>query len=98
MIGHSQDVAERHYLQITDEDMMAAAKNIAQMQFSQYGMNNVPEEHLVDFARKMLEREEDRKNVINRVNEEKVIGFVRSTVKVDEKEVSSEKFNKLFEK
>lgn len=85
-------------LQITDEDMLTAAKDVARMQFSQYGMNNVPEEHLVEFARKMLEREEDRKNVITRVNEEKVIEFVRNTVKVDEKEVSSEKFNKLFEK
>lgn len=85
-------------LQITDEDMMAGAKDIARMQFSQYGMNNVPDEHLDEFARKMLEREDDRKNVISRVNEVKVMRFVRNTVKVDEKEVSSEKFNKLFEK
>ncbi len=91
-------VISENDLKISEEDMMAGAKSIAQMQFSQYGMNNVPEEHLVEFAQKMLERDEDRKNVIGRVSEEKVISFVRGIVKVDEKEVSSEKFNKLFEK
>jgi trigger factor len=85
-------------LKISDEDLMTGAKRIAQLQFSQYGMNNVPEEQLADFAKRMLEREEDRKNIITRVSEDKVIEFVRGAVKLDEKEVSSEKFNKLFEK
>ena len=82
----------------SDDDLKQAAKDIARLQFSQYGMNNVPDEHLVQFAQRMLEKNEDRNNIKSKVVENKVIEFVRRTVKIDEKEVSTDKFNKLFEK
>ena len=91
-------IVEDNTLEVNDEDIKQVAKEVAQMQFSQYGMHNVPDEHLEQFATRMLEKEEDRNNIKSRAIENKVIGFIRSTVKIDEKEISSDKFDKLFEK
>jgi trigger factor len=85
-------------LEVAEEDVKKVARDTARMQFAQYGMANVPDEHLEEFARRMLEKEEDRNSMHSRAVENKVIDFVKQTVKVDEKEISSEKFNKLFEK
>jgi len=82
----------------SDDDLKQAAKDIARLQFRQYGMSNVPEEHLEQFAQRMLEKNDDRNNIKSKVVENKVIEFVRSVVKIDEKEISTDKFNKLFEK
>ncbi len=85
-------------LEITEDDMKLVAKDIARMQFSQYGMYNVPDEHLEQFAQRILEKKEDRNNIKSRVVENKVIEFIKSIAKIDEKEIGSDKFNKLFEK
>lgn len=91
-------ISEDNKLEVNDEDMKNGAREVARMQFAQYGMANVPDEHLDQFVSKMLEKNEDRNNIRTRVVEDKVIAYIRSVVKVDEKEISSEKFNKLFEK
>ncbi len=91
-------IVEDNNLKISDDDLKLVAKDVARMQFSQYGMNNVPDEHLAQFAQRILEKEEDRNNIKSRTVENKVIELIRSTVKIDEKEISSDKFNKLFEK
>ena len=91
-------ISAEHEIKIEEKDIMGEALNFARMQFAQYGMNNVPDEHLVEFARRMLERKEDANRIQNQVVERKVIDAVKSVIKLEEKEISSEKFNKLFEK
>lgn len=91
-------ISADNHIEITEDDTKKAAIETARMQFRQYGMANVPDEHLEEFARRMLERNEDKNSIKSRVAEEKVIAFVKNTAKLDEKEISSEKFNKLFEK
>lgn len=85
-------------LEVTEEDLKQAAIDVARMQFAQYGMANVPDEHLSEFANRLLNTKEERNKIKTKVVEDKVINFVKSTVKVDNKEISSEKFSKLFEK
>lgn len=91
-------ISKDNSLEVTDEDMQATARDIARMQFAQYGMANVPDEHLDSFVARMMEKPEDKNNIHTRVVENKVIEHVKATVKLDEKEISVEKFNKLFEK
>ncbi len=91
-------LVDEHKLEVDDEDMKHAAKDVARLQFAQYGMSNVPDEHLEEFSKRILASQEDRNKLKTRVVEDKVIQFVKSTAKVEIKEISSEKFNKLFEK
>jgi trigger factor len=46
----------------------------------------------------MLEKEEDKNKISGRALEDKLFEFVRNTVKVEETEITTENFNKLFEK
>jgi len=91
-------ILEENNIQVTEDDLKQISRDIARMQFRQYGMNDVPEEHLEKFAERMLQQEEDRNNIKSKAVERKVIDFVKGVVKVDEKEISTDKFNKLFEK
>jgi trigger factor len=91
-------ILDENKLEASEDEIKAVARDVARMQFAQYGMTNIPDEHLNQFTERMLEKKEDKNNIRTRVLENKVIEYVRTAVKVDEKEISLEKFNKLFEK
>jgi trigger factor len=90
-------VIKDHDLKISDEELLEFAKAQTKLQFEQYGLFNVPEEHLVNYAQESLKREEDRRKLFERKYEDKVLDFVRETAKVETKEITSEEFDKLFE-
>ncbi len=94
------NLIQKHYadalkLDITQEDMLAEAKGIAQMQFAQYGMSQVPDDTLTGYARSILSNKEEAQRIFDRVRENKVIGAVKPLVKVTEKSVSVEEFQKI---
>jgi trigger factor len=74
------------------------AKGIALNQYMQYGISNVPDDYLENYAREMLSKQEESQRIYDQKAEEKLITYIKSTAKVDDKEVSSEKFRKLYEK
>ena len=84
-------------IKVNAEELKAAAKEIARMQFQHYGMMNVPEENLENYTNEMLKNEEERKRSVERVLESKAMDYIRSQVKLDNKQITLEKFNKLFE-
>ncbi len=67
------------------------------MQFQQYGMTNIPDEQLENYARELLKKEEENKRIYEKKYEEKVIEFIKELVKIDLKEVTTDEFNKLFD-
>jgi trigger factor len=85
-------------IDIKEEDIKDAAREMARMQFLQYGMNNVPEEYLENYAGEILKNEEERSKIFSREQENKILGVIKSKVNVDIKEVSREEFDKLLEK
>lgn len=84
-------------IEVSEEDIKSAAKEMALMQFRQYGMNEVPEEHLESFAARILENKEEARKVHERKLEDKVLEHIKTVVKIDEKDITAEKFNKLLE-
>jgi trigger factor len=84
-------------IKVEPEEVMQSAKEMALMQFQQYGMMNVPEENLESYAKEMMKNEEERRKNVERILETKVMDYVRSKVKLDNKQITIEKFNKLFE-
>jgi len=85
-------------LEVNEEEVKGFARNYALMQFRQYGMSDVPEENLNQYADDILKNEEEKKRIFEKLYEDKVFDHVREVVKLEEKQVSHEKFNKLFEK
>jgi len=84
-------------IEVTEDDIKTEGKRIAAMQFSQYGMFNVPDEHLESYAVQMMKNEEERKRLFVKAEEDKILDVIKSKVTLEEKEISQEKFNKLLE-
>jgi trigger factor len=84
-------------IQVSEEEALEAAKGMALNQYMQYGISNVPDDYLENYAREMMSKPEEARKFYEQKAEEKLISYIKSTVKLDEKEVSSEKFRKLYE-
>ncbi|HPB05251.1 MAG TPA: trigger factor [Prolixibacteraceae bacterium] len=93
-----ENIIKENELKVSQEDVMELAKDIAASQFRQYGMFDIPEEHLEGFARQMLEKKDERNRLYSKKMEDKVIEVIKSKVGIEEKEVTNEEFEKLFEK
>lgn len=91
-------VAKDNEVKIEQEDVKAMAKEIAAMQFRQYGMFSMPDEQLSAYADQILQNEEERRRITTRVQEEKIMDIIKENVNIDEKAISQEDFNKLLEK
>lgn len=85
-------------LKVEQQDVMDFAKKSAKLQFMQYGLNNVPDEHIESYAMDMLKNEDQQRSMAEGAINDKVMDFVKEAVKVEEKDISRDEFNKLFEK
>lgn len=84
-------------LKITEEDVRALAKEMAAMQFRQYGLSNVSDEHLENYANHMLQNEEERRKLVSKKQEDVIIDAIKDKVTLDFKDISYEEFNKMLE-
>ncbi len=84
-------------IKVEAEEIKAQAREMALMQFRQYGMMDVPEENLNNYAAEMLKNEDELRRTHDKLSEQKVVAWLKETVRVDNKQISLEKFRKLFE-
>ena len=85
-------------IKVSADEALQLAKGIALNQYIQYGISNVPDDYLENYAKEMLSKPEESRKIYDRKAEEKLITYIKSTATVNAKEVSSEKFRKLYEK
>ena len=90
-------IARANNVQVENEDVQAYGRQVARAQFAQYGMTGLDDAILDNYAKDMFKNEEQLRNIIDRVAENKVVDIIKNTVKLDTKEVSIEEFNKMFE-
>lgn len=90
-------IARANNVQVENEDVQAYGRQVARAQFAQYGMTGLDDAILDNYAKDMFKNEEQLRNIIDRVAENKVVDIIKNTVKLDTKEVSIEDFNKMFE-
>jgi trigger factor len=91
-------VMKNHELEIKDEEIMNSARNFTRMQFAQYGLSDVPDEQLDSYAGEMLKRDEEKNKIVDRLKEEKVVETLKELITLDNKKITVDKFNKLYEK
>ena len=83
-------------IKISDDEVKAAAREAARAQFAQYGMSNVPDEYLDNYAQDMLKKEENVQGFVDRAIDQKLIEVMKNVVKLNEKTVSLDEFNKAM--
>lgn len=82
-------------LEITPQEMLEEAKNTARQQFAYYGMGQVADDMLENYANSILGNKDERRKIYERLSESKVIAAVIPNVTITEKAVSAEEFGKL---
>ena len=90
-------LAEQFSIKVEDADVKNAAKEMARMQFAQYGMNNVPEEYVDNYTDELLKKRENVNNFVQRALDAKLTAAVKDAVKLNKKAISLDDFNKLAE-
>ena len=83
-------------IKISDDEVKAAAREAARAQFAQYGMSNVPDEYLDNYAQDMLKKEENVQGFVDRAIDQKLIEVMKNVVKLNEKTVLLDEFNKAM--
>ena len=92
-----EQLVEANQIKVDNDDVTAMAKEATKAQFAQYGMMNVPDELLDNYAKEMLKKKESVDGLVNRAVETKLIAAVKPQVSLVEQTVSIEEFNKMFE-
>jgi trigger factor len=86
---------EQCEIKIEDADVKEVAKDMTRMQFIQYGMSNIPEEYIEQYAEEMLKKPEQVDQFVNQAADRKLMKAMKEVVALDEKEISFEDFQKL---
>lgn len=92
-----ENIAKANDLKVEAADIEEYAKKVAKSQFAQYGMVGMDDSILDNYAKDMMKKEENIKRFSERALEEKVLAFVRNTVKLNKKDITIENFNKMLE-
>lgn len=92
-----EKLVKEYEIKVEQDDVINMAKEATKMQFAQYGMLNVPEDLLNNYVQEMLKKKESVNNLVNRAVENKLAAAVKERVQLENKTVSMEEFNKMFE-
>ena len=91
-----EKIVKEQNIKIENTDLETLASEIARAQFAQYGMSNIPEDMLKNYSESLLKDENTLRNMYERVVENKIGDWLKTTVKVDAKNIESKKFNELI--
>ena len=92
-----EQLVEAQGIKIEDKDVKAAAIQAARFQFAQYGMNNIPDEYLENYAQEMLKHQQQAQALVERCIDEKLTEALKGVVTLNHKSISAEDFTKMFE-
>jgi len=83
-------------IKIEDADIKETAKEAARAQFAQYGMTNIPEEYIENYAADMIKKKEYVDSLVDRSIDRKLTAALKTVVTLNEKTVSLDDFNKMM--
>lgn len=89
--------AKANDTKVETTDVEKYAQKVATSQFAQYGMVGMNDEFVANYAKSLMEKEENVRNFAERALEEKVINSIKEKVTLEDTEITIDDFNKLFE-
>ena len=84
-------------IKVNDEDIKETAKEAARAQFAQYGMTNIPDEYIENYANEIIKKGDSVDALVDRSIDRKLAAALKGAVKLNEKEISVEDFNKMMQ-
>ena len=92
-----EQLVKANDIKVEQEDVTNMAKEATRAQFAQYGMMSIPDDILENYAKEMLKKKESVEGLVNRAVETKLAAALKPQVTLENKNVSLEEFNKMFE-
>ena len=92
-----EQLVKANGIKIEDADIKETAKEAARAQFAQYGMTNIPEEYIDNYAADMLKKKEYIDSFVDRSVDRKLTEALKKVVKLNEKTATLDEFNKLMQ-
>ena len=84
-------------IKVEDDDVKQMAKAAIRQQFAQYGMNNIPEDVLENYAAEQIKKRENIDQFVDRAIDQKLTAALKGVVKLNTKEVTLDEFNKMMQ-
>ena len=84
-------------IKVEEADLKAVAKDAIRAQFAQYGMTNVPDDILENYAAEQMKKRENVDNLVDRAVDVKLTAALKGIVKLTQKEVTLDEFNKMMQ-
>ena len=91
-----EQLVEANGIKIDDNDNKETAKEAARAQFAQYGMTNIPEEYIDNYANDMLKKREYVDSLVDRSIDRKLTAVLKNVVKLEQKEATLDEFNEMM--
>ena len=84
-------------IKVDDADLKQVAKGTIRQQFAQYGMNDIPDDVLDNYAEEQLKKRENIDNYVERAIDLKLMQALKKVVKLNVKQVTLGEFNKMMQ-
>ena len=84
-------------IKVEDDDLKQVAKAAIRQQFAQYGMTNVPDDVLENYAEEQLKKRDQVEQFVDRAVDAKLTEALKGIVKLNKKEITLDEFNKLMQ-
>ena len=92
-----EQIVAANNIKVEDDDLKNVAKEAIRAQFAQYGMSNIPDDVLENYAEEQLKKRENIDNFVDRAIDLKLTETLKNVVKLNQKEVTLADFNKLMQ-
>jgi len=91
-------IASVAQVKIEEADLLDFAKGLAKRQFEQYGMTNIDDETLTNYAKNILADKNYRPRLLEQVGDMKLFNAIKNAVSLDVKTVSLDEFKEIASK
>ncbi|MEC7646063.1 MAG: trigger factor [Bacteroidota bacterium] len=88
-------ILENHQIKVTQDDVLAHAKQLISIQMKQYGQPEGDDKQLTEIANNILKNEDEKKKLYNQIFDERTLSVYKETFKLNEKSISYDDFVKL---
>lgn len=92
-----EKLVEQLKVTVEQADVKAAALEATRFQFMQYGINNIPDEYLEQYAEEMMKKRDQVNNLVEHVINRKLTLGLKNVVTLEHKSVTTEEFSKLVQ-
>lgn len=92
-----EQIVKDNDIKVEAADVQEYARRATKSQFAQYGMANIPDDLLENYAQEMMKKEETVRGLVDKAVEDKLIVVLKEKLTLDPKEVTVEEFQNLFQ-